>query len=350
MDKNLIWTHHSNIDIQNMPYRKGYRRVTGAFEFAVDRFGIAQGLLEIDVENIVKTPVYDLNNTTSDWRSRYFDTIDAVANKVYNQAGDNKTIYVLYSGGLDSLCVLTALKRNKRYKEFLNQGRIRVSMTSMSIQENPGYFFKAILPTMPIHPLDFSALMNDDNALLVTGDLGDFVIGSSDSLYLTNNNTDFDLMTSWTKFFDHYNNISEGYTELAKQAKINQPFDIESTNQMTWWMSQCYCYQDEIVRPYIWSNTNNLSALANDSKVFRFFYDDLITTFSYEYMATNPIINKFDDARKFPKEYVATHTKNNFVFGMKKVYSQRLTLRTINKTSIYIENGEFKFTADQLNG
>lgn len=350
MNKKFIWVDHNSLDFDEMPYRRGYKKVAGAFEFAVDRFGIAAGMLELDVKNIVKEPVYDLGNTTSDWRGRYFSVLDSVADNVYNTAGGNKTIYILYSGGLDSLCLLVAMKRSKHFKSFIEQGRLKISMTTSSINENPGYFFRAILPSIPICALNYETLMSDDDALLVTGDFGDYVVGSSDSLQVTTGKDQFSLMSPWTTFLNEHKNSPEEYVELVKQAKMHQPFDIVSVNQLTWWLSQCFCYQVDIVRPYIWSSTDKLDTMAGDSKVFRFFYDDLITAFSYEYMSTNPHVNSLEDARLLAKDYVAVHTKNDFIYKKPKVYSQRLTLRTVNKTSIYVEDGQFKFTTDGLNG
>lgn len=338
MGKNYIWVNHGNLDFSLLPYRNAYKQIAGAFEFAVDRFNIGHGLLELDTVNIVKEPIYSLFNQSNDWLDRYFDTLDAVADNVYLQAGADKTIYLLYSGGLDSLCVLVALQRSSRYSEFLEQGRLKLSLTSTSIQENSEFFFSNILPGIPLCALNYDTLMNDPTALLVTGDMGDYVIGSSDSLHLKQSQ---DL--PYTAFFDGHKQSPREYVKLASLAKAQEPFEIESLAQLQWWLSQCFCYQDELVRPYRWSTTTDIDSMSGDSKVFRFFYDDLITTFSYEYMSTNPKLTNFEDCRLFPKQYIANHMNNDSIFSKPKVYSQRLTLRTVNKTSIYVKDGVYGY-------
>lgn len=338
MPKSYVWVNHGNLDFGAMPYRNAYKTIAGPFEFAVDRFNVTDGLLELNTTNIVKPPSYSLSNLSADWLDRYFDTLDLVADRVYQQAGDDKIIYLLYSGGLDSLCVLVALQRSSRYKEFLEQGRLKLSLTSTSIQENAEFFFSNILPDIPLCALNYDTLMNDPQALLVTGDMGDHIIGSSDSLESSQR---LDLPCS--AFFEEHKQSPREYIELAQLAKARQPFEIKTSAQLQWWIIQCYCYQIDIARQYFWSTTSDFSTMAGDTKVFRFFYDDLITTFSYEYMSTNPRIESFEDCRTFPKKYIANHMGNDSIFSKPKVYSQRLTLRTVNKTSIYIEDGVYGY-------
>lgn len=341
MAKSHVWANWSEIDYDIYPYRKSWRAVAGTFEFPVDRFKVSN-LLEIPCVNIVKKPIYNLSNISQNFEERYYATLDAVAANVYNKAGDTKKIHLLYSGGVDSVAMFAALQRNSKYSEFVERNRFVVSLTSSSIDEYPFLFYTVILPTLPIVPLDYVALMSDPNILLVTGDMGDYMIGSSDVVSITNHDKSYDIMSSWNTIFDYVENYDghEKYIDLAIQAKRKQPFEIESANQFVWWLSQCFCYQDELVRPYIWSTETDLSTMVGDDKVFRFFYDDLFTSFSYEYMSTNPQYKTFDDTRTWPKRYIVNHFGDSSYMDKPKIYSQRLTFRTVNATQIYYENGK----------
>lgn len=331
-----IWVNHNNLDYNSMPYRKSYRAWAGGHEYPVDRFDVSEGRLEMPHKNIVRDPVYNLNNLSKDWQDRYFSTIDAVANSVYNTAG-SRTINLLFSGGVDSTAVYVALAKHPKFKEFVEAGRFIISLTSISIQEYPELFYREILPNIPIQPLDYNKSMLDNNMLVVNGDLGDFIIGNSDAFGFD----DINLM-------DHYSEITKiiqqkelwEYNELCSCALKKSPFEITSVNQFLWWINQAYVCQIDLVRPYIWSSTNDYTDIGNNNKVFRFFYDDRITTYSYEYMSTNPICNTYDSLRTFPKNYIVNYTHDQSYMTKSKVHSQRLTLRFVYKSEIFVSQGQ----------
>ena len=340
MSKKLIWAHWLNLDYSTMPYRNSVKDVWGKFEFPVNRYDIDNFLLELDTASIVKKPVFDLTNRVENYEDRLYSTIDQVAEKIFKQAGDKK-IALLYSGGIDSVCILAALQRNKKYKEFLDQGKLFLAMTSSSITEYPWLFYNHILGKLPITVLSYDKLMNDPNILLVTGDGGDYISGSSDINTLLNNNHQ-DLMNDYTELLTDSKKL-QTYNELCLQVKDNCPFEIKSVNQFIWWLSQCFAIQTEVIWPYVWSSISDLSSLTNDSKVYRFFYDDAMLTFSYEYMSTNPEYHSYDQTKFWLKKYSVGHFGDADYFNKGKVFSQRRTLRLGYKSQIYIEDNEIKF-------
>lgn len=336
-----IWINHSNLQFKSMPYRNSYQKWAGAYEYPVDRFNISEGRLEMPHKNIVRDPVFNLGKLSNDWRDRYFSTMDAVADSVYKTAG-SRTINLLFSGGVDSTSVYVALAKNPKFKEFVDEGRFVISLTSTSIQEYPELFYREILPNIPIQPLDYNKSMLDTNVLVVNGDLGDFIIGNSDASKFN----DIDLMSHYSEIVKviQQDKLVE-YEELCMCALKNSPFEIRSVNQFLWWINQAYVCQIDLVRPYIWSSINDYNDIGNNNKVFRFFYDDLITTYSYEYMSTDPVHNNYNSLRKFPKDYIFDYTQDQSYLQKPKIYSQRLTLRYTYKSEIYIENGQ---TRDKL--
>jgi hypothetical protein len=348
--KKYAWLHWSNIDYEKYPYLESYKSVMGLWEFPIDRYSIVDEGFGIPCANLIPPAEFNLNNLTSDWKDRYFSAIDATADEIYNIADTvigptgQRTITVLYSGGVDSLVALVALQRHPKYKSFLESGKFKLSMTSGSIAEYPEFFYKEILPKIPFGALSYDTLMNDPDALLVTGDMGDYTIGSSDSLSLTGNDKTFDLMGPWETIIPYIkqNPCSDQFVEIMHMAKKKQPFEIASACQMFWWLSQCFSYQDDFAKPYFWSSTQDLSTLATNEKVYRFFYNTDMTKFSYEFMSTNPEFKNYEDARIWPKEYIVNHTGDASYMNKPKVYSQRSTLRLMQKTQIYIEDGVYK--------
>jgi hypothetical protein len=346
--KEYVWLHHSNINYNKYPYLKSYKAVKGLWEFPTDRYSILDSGFGLPCVSLIPPAEFNLNNLTSDWKDRYFSVLDTTANEIYNiadQQSSRQTITLLYSGGVDSLVALVSLMKHPRYREFLESGHFKLAMTSGSIAEYPEFFYKEILPNIPITALSYDKLMNDPNSFLVTGDLGDYVIGSSDSVAVTGDNKQFDLTSTWKNIISPILEKpgSSEFVELIHLAKKKQPFEIISACQMFWWLSQCFSYQDEFARPYFWSSTQDLSTLATNNKVYPFFHNADITKFSYEYMSTNPVFKNYEDARVWPKEYIVNYTGDSSYMDKPKVYSQRSTLRLMHKTQIYIEDSVYKF-------
>jgi len=343
--KKYLWINWNNIEYETMPYRNSFKNVAGLFEFPVDRFNLSEGKLELPTVNIVKAPKYSLTNLTNDWEDRYYSIIDNIAGRVYKTAG-NKTIVITWSGGIDSACVLVALQKHPSYKEFLDSGRIKVALTSTSIDEYPEQFFRDILPSMPIIALDYVKLMNDPDVMLVTGDMGDHVIGSTDILRFTNGlNGDLDLMQPWRNIFPNVAKISGSdlYQDLMLTLMPKAPFEIESINQMQWWWANALDHQDDLLRPWYWSMTKDLSEIASQNKIFRFFYDDEMMTFSFEYMSTNPTYHTYIDNKLWPKKYIVNANGDMSYMNKQKIFSQRMSLRHTFKTQLYSVDNQLGF-------
>lgn len=343
--KKYLWVNWSNLEYKTMPYRNGFKNVAGYFEFPVDRFNLLEDKLELPTYSIVKQPKFNLSNLSNDWEDRYYSILDSIADRVYTTAA-NKTIVVTYSGGIDSACVLVSLQKHAKYKEFLNSGRFKIAMTSSSIDEYPEQFFRDILPNIPIMPLDYCKLMDDPNVMLVTGDMGDHVIGSTDVLRFTGGNvSDLDLMLPWRTVLPRIAQIPDSslYQELLVLLMNKAPFEIKSINQMSWWWANALDHQDDLLRPWYWSTTTDFSNIATQSKVFRFFYDDEMMKFSFEYMSTNPEYHHYIDNKIWPKRYVVQATGDENYLNKQKVFSQRMSLRHTFKTQIYVENNSIGF-------
>jgi hypothetical protein len=341
MNKKLIWAAWGNLNIDDKPYRNSYSKVAYRFEFPVDRFNLLN-TLELDCENIVKAPIYNLSNITQDHRDRFFDAIEQTTDELFRIAED-RIIYIAYSGGVDSTLVLCAIRQHPKYKDKLEQGQIKIVLNSFSIEEYPRFFYNTILPEIPFEFIDYEKIMADENAFLVTGEMGDHITTSSDIINFINNDINLDFNSHWTNLIPYVKSIdgSDFFLEMLYGIQKKSFFEISSVNQLMWWYSQCFVYQAILVNPYIWSSLNAIDTLPTDQKVYRFFYSDIINTFSYEYISTNPSINSYEQGKKWFKEYIVNYTNDDSYYNKIKIFSQRHSLRFLNKSQIYLQDGKF---------
>ena len=343
--KEYLWINWSNLDYLNMPVRGSFRNVVGNFEFPVDRFNMLDNVLEIPCRNILQDPKFSLTNLTNDWEDRYYSVLDSIADNVFTIA-NGRTIVVTYSGGIDSVSALISLQKHSKYKEYLEQGKFKVALTSTSITEYPELFYKSILPNIPLIPLDYVSLMNDDDVMLVTGDMGDYCIGSSDTLRFSAMQPDLDLMAPWREIIPLISKVkgSALYLHTMETLASKAPFEICSINQLFWWTANSLTgVQDDLFRPWYWSTAAKIEDAITQNKIFRFFYDAAMMTFSFEYMSTNPVYHNYIDNKTWQKKYIVNSTNDISYMNKQKIFSQRLSLRHVFKTSIYIEDGIIKF-------
>ena len=348
MSNSYAWVNWSALRFTRPGFRKNYRLIANHLEFGVDRFGILEDVEDLKQEVITKVPTYNLSNLTNDWFDRYCYVTDKVADNVYQTAGD-KIISVSYSGGVDSVQVLSALMRHPKFKEKLAAGQFVIAMTNSSILEYPKYFYKYILPDIPIMPLDHERDMLDPNVMLVTGDSGDYLLGTTDlNAWWIDANKTIDL--PYTDLIEVWKTMDEDgrcATPLVAGLLKHAPFEITSVSQLAWWFSQAFAVQDELVRPYVWSSADVSGIKDDDHKVFRFFYDHEFITYSYEYMSTNPKFDRFTDYRNFPKQYIYQFTNDiHYVNNKEKLYSQRHAVRTVLKTAIYNDGTKMTWTSN----
>lgn len=342
-----VWIDWSCIDYKKYPFRRSFANHVSHFEFPVDRFNVTGGRCELITHPIVNAPVYDLSNITMDFEDRYYALLDEVADNVYKTAGD-RTIYLSYSGGVDSVCILAALQRNPKYKEFMEQDRIVMAMTSTSIDEYPHLFYKEILPNFRLEVLNYNKLMNDPNALLVNGDLGDYVISTSDTFKYSKDNPSFDMMKPYKDIYPYLRKDKDSEFLIATydQAMKGCPFDIHSISQYAWWMSTNFVTQIDLCRPYFWSTTEDFSEISTNNKIFRYFYDPAVMKFTFEYMSTNPVLHTYEDCRVWPKKYIVNHFGDEEFYNKPKVYSQSKTFRVVYKSKLIYDGNKIVSAMD----
>jgi len=347
-ERTYVWANWSALRFNSPSWRKNYRLISNHYEFGADRFGVLKNVRDLKAEVIMKPVTYNLSNLTNDWYDRYVAITDSVADKIYRIAGD-RVISLCYSGGIDSVQVLCALAQHPRFKEKLEAGQFVLNMTSSSILEYSKLFYEFILPNIPIMAMDHQRDMNDPNLMLITGDIGDYIIGTQDlHQWWPDGGKSIDLpKEELEKVWRAIDPEGKCVEPVIEGLREHAPFEINSVSQLAWWFSQAFAGQDELVRPYVWSDYDVTGIDNDDHKVFRFYYDHEFATYSFEYMSTNPTFKSTSDFRDFPKRYIFDFTKDEaYVKNKEKLYSQKHTVRTMQKTIIYKQDGQFKSTDD----
>lgn len=334
MKKKFIWLYRNNVDYPRDSFRYSYTKQQYGWNFLIDRFNLLDEPDTFDCVNIVKPPVYNLENLSHDWEDRFFAVCDQAAEDVYATAGDRK-ITVMYSGGTDSACLLVALMKSPRFREYLESGRFEISMTTHSIDEYPLFFWKFILPNkIPLVPMNYDAHMREDS-LVAIGNFGDYIAGSAEVMNITRgveiSNEKWPVFKSFIAKDDPNGEVVKAYETIIRKA----PFTLETAQQIQWWFNNAFHLQSEMVRPYIWSRITDLSTMLNNEKIYKFFYHEAFTTFSFEYMSTRPLFNNTYDVKIFNKKYVADFSGDPGYLGKKKVWSQRSSPRMVYKTELW---------------
>lgn len=338
MDKKIIWLLGNRLSITPGSFRDYYSKVYSSLQFPVDRFNLLPAIDPdtISTVNIVPEAKYNFTNLTSDWKDRYFSICDRIANDIYNKVG-HRNIVVFYSGGIDSTAALVALMRHSDYPAYVKAGRIKIALTTHSIYEYPDFFYQTILPTLPIVPADFNTALKDPDNFIVTGDGGDYVIGNTDAPIWDHEGTTDNLYKPKEILYPYLDEIepSGKFSDMLRALDRRAPFDIESVNQLYWWLGQCFTHQGEMCYPYAWSSLEDMSDLATFNKLYRFFLHPEFMTYGFEYMSTNPQYTRLVDLRNFTKEYIVQHTGHRYYMAKNKMMSQRVTIRPWFKSSIY---------------
>ncbi len=156
-----------------------------------------RNLCYVDIKGFWEQPSVPYSNKT------FTETIDSIAKGIISTiSNSNRKLAVWYSGGTDSVSVLTSILRNAD-KQFLNE-KVLVRLTTDSIDEYPLFFDRYIKDTLNY---EYSSLIDyfNEDYLNIDGVFGDTVFGEHyipeliESKYLTN---DIDWVSEPVEVFE----------------------------------------------------------------------------------------------------------------------------------------------------
>jgi hypothetical protein len=240
-------------------------------------------------------------------------------------ARENRTIAVMWSGGIDSTGVLTALIKN-----CTNLDQLEVFCSQKSILENPVFFKNHIsnkIKCSHVRELDVSEQFIDNN-ILVHGDPGDCLFGPSMPMYeqlvttgahresWKNHRKDLihgiaSVKTIIPGFADWYvNKVSDNIEEC----EAFSPYKIDSVSDWWWWHYFNLKWEFSLLRPFF-ETRKDLRTTISQAHLKRyadtvFFNSDDFQNWSYSNL-DNLCIDKAH--HKAPiKKYICEFDKNEF--------------------------------------
>ncbi len=275
--------------------------------------------------SISKMPQANLCNTT------FSDAFDSIAVSLLKKAEEeNKTIYVSWSGGIDSTSVLVALLKHANSRVMKN---IVVLHNKNSINENAYFYEKFILPNVSTASIvDFTATPeNYKDILLLDGEAGNQVMGGDQILELLIDKK-FDLIDS------RFTDVSPTSIGFGNESAFNlvvestkfAPCEITTVFDLLWWTNFNFKWNDVLLRK-VPAYTEMLSAEQTKefyyNSVYRFYEQPEVQCWSI-----NSLNQRRIDCRvltkRAAKDYIYDFDKNDLYFSnMREKYSVTKTHR-----------------------
>jgi hypothetical protein len=179
----------------------------------------------------------------------------ARANELHQKSQEqNLPLLVLYSGGIDSTCVLTAL-----IKTATSTDHIKVCMNSSSIKENGRFYYQHILNKFETVPSERMYDYFDGSHIVVAGEGADQIFGT-DIYFAINNTLGLSVLNeaySQENVLNFFNimgvNARAGqvwYHLMNEQIKAVAPCEIKTFKDFWWWYNFCYKWQTVYFRVF----------------------------------------------------------------------------------------------------
>lgn len=229
-----------------------------------------------------------------------------------NLLKQDKKILLFYSGGIDSVVILTAFMMLAP-KEFLSK-KISIVLSPESIAEYSDFYNQHIRSTFPIISSDnISELFNKDQ-LIVTGGQGDKIFGTDhfgemhrfNMLDKIHDKLSREFVLNYWKFFKMNDAAANFWFDLIVE---NSVYDIRTNLDFFWWWNFNFEWQSE----YFLFTMRSPSCLSEDfhkSNIFAFY-----ATEDFQQWSMNNPDKKIKDSwktYKWPaKDFIFEFTKDS---------------------------------------
>jgi hypothetical protein len=269
--------YYNSYDIFNNPHHADLlEKVPGGREFTTLFKMFSQNITFLDRTNVISVP---FNMTTPDFLK--MPTMDMFNHKSFEEICDdrarelldhaaktNRTITVMYSGGVDSTLILCSFLKTATPEELKN---IVVLLSEKSIFENPVFYRNFVIKYFKCDSsYKFPAYMGNDKILFITGENADQLFGSQvtngfatysgyDSLFAPVEQVEGKLIDFFVEsvppFYRSY--VAPAF-HILKRVTDAAPIKIDNLYKFLWWINFAMKWQSVYVRiiPYSWSRGN----------------------------------------------------------------------------------------------
>jgi hypothetical protein len=267
---NLLKPHH-----KNYLWSRAYQNI-----FGVEEIRPRVGKFATPWHNTSVFPVPDLDQP---FDKKFNHIVDQRACEIFQHAkSSNKKIVIMWSGGIDSTCMLSSFIKNLSATDLQ---QVLVCTSLAGVEENPWFYYSQIQGRFEMlhwRDLDLTDAFFDKHILL-HGDPGDCIFGPSLGKYkvLCNNR---DHLRSWKSnrsilyFLYHdpvavdfggwwVDKVSENLLELQNQGLYT---NITTISDWHWWNYYNLKWQGSLTRPLV-GNKKNLKDKISRHHIQEFF-------------------------------------------------------------------------------
>lgn len=299
-----------------LAWSKLYNLITGAVGMN-DRTNILEQPIKLSSYSRCRLPIISSTNIT------YDGCLDERAHELFQLSKTlNKPLGIMWSGGIDSTCVLVSFLRNFSLDEL--KGQIKIITSIEATFENPEFYKKYILPNFEIINGENIPWLFDKSMLLVSGEFNDQLFGSDlIRVYLTNKGKD-EINGPFNKdqIFNYINSkvddpkvstiLIDSIIDSSKLVGVN----LEKNNDFFWWYNFCFKWQAVHFRLYALifpKFFDNVSEEFDRTYVHHFFQTDNFQLWSIN----NPQVRYITDWKNYKqlaKDSIYAFDKNDKYF------------------------------------
>lgn len=225
-------------------------------------------------------------------------------------------LLVLYSGGIDSTCVLTALLMTANG----DNSNIKVCMNSNSIKENGSFYFNHIRGKLETLPSENMYDYFDGSYIVIAGEGADQIFGT-DIYFSINNTVGLGILKeAYTQenvldFFSRMNVNPRAsrvwYHLMNEQIRAVAPCEIRTFKDFWWWYNFCYKWQTVYFRVFSVADENvKITKEWFDNCYANFFMTEDFQTWSI----SNPdkkIGDTWASYKQIAKQFIFNYNKDN---------------------------------------
>jgi hypothetical protein len=247
--KNLLY--YNSIDI----FRHNYEKIPGGKNFSMIFYVMGGNYIFYDRGNNVQMPLnFQLLDhlklpTFKKFNKSFAQICDERAIELYQQAErNNRKLAVMYSGGIDSTLVVTALLKNLNKDQLKN---VVILMNEESIYENRNFYYDHISKNLTSAPsFNYGSYITSKDYLLISGEQADMLFlpgfvfeylnltnAGLDSTFLPVEQTKGQVIDCINYMLPEYKdkNSAENIYRIVEKVCESSPIEIKNMQDMWWW-------------------------------------------------------------------------------------------------------------------
>lgn len=257
-----------------------------------------------------------------------FDHVfDQIGSQIIQILDSGKTVYLLWSGGIDSTIVATSILKNIGSKKFNN---LYLVLNQESIDENPFFYYKFLQAFNKINYDDFCNLdLDTGDSLVLTGEGGDQIFGHSIGNRILSQDPAM-AASPWQnnvetlkKFF--YNVTVPEFWDLFLDIMTNSisraNAKIETVYDFTWWLNYNFKFDSVMFRTplIIFPNLNSTKVADYYKKVvWNVFAEPAVQQWSISAGSEQKIGSTRKSFKYAGKRYIYDFDRNQYYFKEKR--------------------------------